>query len=216
MQFDPHQFQEKINFAVAKGLPGKDAQYLMAPFRRQQREIESLAKDASPRLGGVLVYLFPDSSTQDFNILLTQRQEYQGVHSGQISFPGGKKEPEDPDILTTAFREAKEETGVVIHNNDLVSPMTELYIPPSNFYVFPHLAVTEVLPSFRADPVEVKKIISLSVTQLLDERIVKSSPMQLFNNMTVDVPYFEVDGHKVWGATAMILSELKQILIRVL
>lgn len=216
MVYDPFNFKEKIRKSIAEGLPGKDAQYLMAPFRRQQREIESLAKDASPRLGGVLVYLYPDSSTQNFNILLTQRQDYQGVHSGQISFPGGKKEPDDPDLLTTSFREAQEETGVVIHNNDLVHSLTELYIPPSNFYVFPHLAVSDTAPQFTPDPIEVKKIISLSVNQLLDNRIVKSSPMKLFNNMIVDVPYFEVEGHQVWGATAMILSELKQILIKVL
>lgn len=206
--------QQRLAEQMLSGLPGKEAQYLMAPFRRQQREIEALAEGKVPKEGGVLVYLYPVEE-HEIRILLTLRNEYKGVHSGQVSFPGGKKEPNDPSLMHTSLREAEEETGVIVKDHEIVGAMTNLYIPPSNFMVHPVLALSKNTPQLSPDPVEVKRIVPFTVQELLDHSKVKSAPMQVFNNMTVDVPYFEVDGLKVWGATAMILSELKELIRKV-
>lgn len=176
--------------------------------------MEALAQHVQPKLGGILVYLYPKSA-KEYHILLTLRHEYKGAHSGQVSFPGGKKEPGDSDLVQTALREAKEETGVEVMPEELLFPLTNLYIPPSNFLVHPVLAVASAMPTFLPDPIEVKRIVPFTVQELLSEKIVQQTPMELFNNKTVEVPYFEVDGLRVWGATAMILSEVKELLRRV-
>jgi 8-oxo-dGTP pyrophosphatase MutT (NUDIX family) len=205
---------QRLAEQLQSGLPGKEAQYLMAPFRRQQREIEALAEGKVPKEGGVLVYLYPVEENE-YRILLTLRNDYKGVHSGQVSFPGGKKEPQDLSLYYTSLREAEEETGVKVMEPEVLGPMTDLYIPPSNFMVHPLLAMSSQTPELKPDPVEVKRIVPFTIQELLDQSKVKSAPMQVFNNMTVDVPYFDVDGLRVWGATAMILSELKELIKKV-
>jgi 8-oxo-dGTP pyrophosphatase MutT (NUDIX family) len=205
---------QRLAEQLQSGLPGKEAQYLMAPFRRQQREIEALAEGKVPKEGGVLVYLYPVEE-HEYRILLTLRNDYKGVHSGQVSFPGGKKEPQDLSLYYTSLREAEEETGVKVMEPEVLGPMTDLYIPPSNFMVHPLLAMSSQTPELKPDPVEVKRIVPFTIQELLDQSKVKSAPMQVFNNMTVDVPYFDVDGLRVWGATAMILSELKELIKKV-
>lgn len=212
--WQPDVLREKIRSETLHGLPGKEAQYIMAPFRRKQREIEVLVEHAQPKLGGILVYLYP-IGRQQYHILLTLRNEYKGAHSGQVSFPGGKMEPVDPDLVATALREAREETGVQVLPHELLGSLTNLYIPPSNFLVHPVLAIASQKPILQPDPLEVRRIVPFTVEDLLDEKKVSQTHMELFNKVTVEVPYFEVDGLQVWGATAMILSEVKELLRRV-
>lgn len=144
------------------------------------------------------------------NLVLTKRNTYPGVHSSQISFPGGKAEPEDADLTQTALRETFEEVGISPHEIEVIMAFTEIYIPPSNFLVQPFLGIANSEPEFKPDPKEVTAIIQLPLDTFLDDSILTSSEMQTSYAQSIMVPAFVFEGHIVWGATAMILSELKE------
>src|SRR5690606_35731247 len=141
---------------------------------------------------------------------------YPGVHSAQISFPGGQADPEDTDLTQTALRETFEEIGVTSQEIDVVMPFTEIYIPPSNFLVMPFLAVAAQTPTFVPNPDEVTAIIELPLEVFLDDSIVISAEMETSYSQKIEVPAFKFEDYIVWGATAMIMSELKETIKSVL
>jgi 8-oxo-dGTP pyrophosphatase MutT (NUDIX family) len=194
-------------------LPGEAAQLRMAPLARGE-----FPKDqnilASASRSAVLVLLYPWD--QSAHTVLIKRKAYEGVHSAQVSFPGGKHEDTDSDFAMTALREAQEEVGVDAGVIKVICRLSQLYIPPSGFLVYPFLATTEERPAFKPDPKEVESIIELNLSDLLQDRLVKSKQMTLGSGLTTSIPYFDFHGHIVWGATAMILSELKELLRRLL
>jgi 8-oxo-dGTP pyrophosphatase MutT (NUDIX family) len=140
-----------------------------------------------------------------------QRPEYDGIHSGQISFPGGKREPSDVDNIHTALREANEETGVDAESISIIGSLTPLFIPVSNMLVTPIVGWTEVKPVFHQHPGEVVFLINADLKKLLDPSIVKIKPFQIHGE-TIEVKYFDYEGNVIWGATAMILHELLTII----
>ena len=151
----------------------------------------------------------------DWYLVLIERMSnnLQDRHRGQISFPGGKREKEDDSLLQTALREAEEEVGVPSRLVKPLGKLTELYIPVSNFLVQPFVGFTEKTPSFSPEPLEVKSIIEVPLSLLLDPKTVKTTSIRLTDNMTLQhVPYYDVYGNVVWGATAMMLSELLEII----
>ena len=204
-------FMEKLKEQLQSELPGEDAQYLMAPQMRGRRET-LLKKNPNPRKSAVMALFYPHHHQP--HLVLTLRHEYEGVHSGQVSFPGGRMEPEDTSEQHTALRETEEEIGVPMQSIEIIGELTHLYIPPSNFLVYPFVGMLHEKPEFNPDPIEVNKLIEASVDELKDDEIIKSREMQLANKMVVRTPYFDVQGHVVWGATAMMLSELMQIVKR--
>jgi 8-oxo-dGTP pyrophosphatase MutT (NUDIX family) len=189
-------------------LPGRTAQEQMAP-----RPIDESRFRENPHLpakpGGVMILLFERDG--DWWIPLMKRPEYNGHHSGQVSFPGGKMEPEDIDLTETALRETKEEIGIDKEEIDLLGSLTELFIVASNFKVLPTVGVLNKLPQYRPDHYEVESILELSISQLKDEQIRGVETMH-FGQYTIHSPYYEVEGHRIWGATAMILSELSYLM----
>jgi hypothetical protein len=140
------------------------------------------------------------------------RPRYPGVHSGQISLPGGKVEPTDQDLAETALRESKEEIGVNPENIRLLGNLTNLYIPPSNFMVTPFVGYQSVRPVFKPDPSEVAEIIEVSLDSFLDNSIIRQKRMKLALGLTMKVPAYCIGSHVIWGATAMILSEFRVII----
>ena len=142
-----------------------------------------------------------------------QRPDYNGVHSGQISFPGGKKEPEDEDVIKTALREAYEETGVDRDKVDVISTLTPLFIPVSNMIVTPVVGWINKKPAFNLKSEEVLFLIDADLKKLLDPSIVKLKPFEI-RGERLEVKYFDYEGNTIWGATAMILHELLVILRR--
>lgn len=164
------------------------------------------------RESSVLILLYPGAANpESAMIVLMLRSEYGGVHSGQISLPGGKSEPGDKDRAATALREAQEEIGIEPSNVHLLGSLTDLYIPPSNFLVTPILGYQNTAPSFKADPSEVAEIIEIPLAELLNEANVCLRKMKLSVGISLKVPAFCIDGHIIWGATAMILSEFKAL-----
>ncbi|MCA0153317.1 NUDIX hydrolase [Winogradskyella vincentii] len=187
----------------------------MSPPYRLELAKKMQAKAKSAKKAGVLALFYPNA---DFNtnFVLILRKTYKGVHSAQVAFPGGKYEEGDNDLMTTAMRETEEEVGVPTSNLNIIKPMSPLYIPPSNFIVHPFLAVSEYKPLFRKQEDEVEDIIEVSLLDFLNDRNVLMTRVPTSYNVEVEVPAFKLNDHIVWGATAMMLSELKDLLKQVL
>lgn len=195
-------------------LPAIDAHLKMAPLERRASLDPALYMHNNPRLSAVMMLFYPKD--QAAHLVLTKRNEYNGTHSAQISFPGGKSELGDIDLAHTALRETFEEIGVNATQIDIVMPFTQIYIPPSNFLVSPFLGVSYSEINFSPNPYEVKEIIELPLEVLLDDSIIVNVEMQTSYSQKVAVPAFKFQEHIVWGATAMILSELKETLKSIL
>jgi len=196
-------------------LPAEASQFKMSPpFRRELiKQYRERMKDA--KRAGVMALFYPNAS-RETHLVLILRNTYKGVHSAQIGFPGGKFEDNDESLKHTAVRETWEEVGVPEHKIEVVKQMTEVYIPPSNFYVQPYVGITTKTPLFIKQDEEVKDIIEVPLAHFLDDTIVVTKSVATSYTVKVDVPAFELNGHVVWGATAMMLSEIKDILKEVL
>ena len=204
-------FTEFINYIpkiLKQQLPAVTAHAKMAPAERLRTLEPQFYKASSPRESAVMMLFYPKNDMA--HLVLIRRNAYPGVHSSQISFPGGKSEPEDAGLEQTALRETFEEIGVTPAEIDVVMPFSQIYIPPSNFLVSPFLGIAAARPEFKPDPEEVAAIIELPLEVFLDDSIVISTEMQTSYAQSVIVPAFKFEDHIVWGATAMILSELKE------
>jgi 8-oxo-dGTP pyrophosphatase MutT (NUDIX family) len=195
---------------ILKGLPGTEIQWQMASSDRMVRNFPRVpGPDA--KVAAVLILLFPDKGS--VHTVLMQRPEYKGVHGGQISFPGGKKEPADKDIIHTALREAHEETGLRKEDISVIDTLTPLFIPVSNTIVTPVLAWTKNKPIFNHHPGEVVFLFETEISKLLDPLIIRTKPMEIHGEL-INVKYYDYDGKVIWGATAMMLHELLTIIRR--
>jgi 8-oxo-dGTP pyrophosphatase MutT (NUDIX family) len=190
-------------------LPGINSQLRMASMRRLI-ENGKLVIPEDVRRAGVLVLFYPIEG-QVFNVFI-KRAEYPGVHSGQISFPGGGWEAHDTDIIQTALREAEEEIGLDRGLVTTIGQLTDLFIPPSNFLVTPVIGYATSRPEFIADPQEVESILEVPLDKLIDKRCIQEKSITIFPAINISVPCYYVNGHIIWGATAMMISELIDML----
>jgi 8-oxo-dGTP pyrophosphatase MutT (NUDIX family) len=190
-------------------LPGKDAHLKMSPQPVDLRRFEPTLP-VNIRKSGVLILFYPEGG--DVHFPLIKRPEYPGFHSGQIAFPGGKMEEGDENIIQTALREAEEEIGIDRSQVKVLGQLSDLYIPTSNFLVSPVVGFSEDRPELVAEEHEVAKIILTDLIYLLGPEIRKEKVLDLERGIKLNAPYFEIDGEVVWGATAMILSELIHVL----
>jgi len=202
-------FTAKTDNFSTKTLGGKTSQFKMVPKIRQKFSEESLKKN-TPKLAGVLVLFYPDENNNT-HFLLTKRASYKGTHSSQISFPGGKKEINDTSLKETALRESEEEVGIIKDEVQFIRQLTPTYIPPSNFLVTPFLSFTNQKPNFKAN-YEVDTIISVSLNDLLDDNSISFEVTNTSYMNNLKVPCFKLNNYVVWGATAMILSEIKDLM----
>jgi 8-oxo-dGTP pyrophosphatase MutT (NUDIX family) len=202
--------KESLKQEIGKGLPGTEVQWEMASSDRMVRNFPRVPREDSLE-AAVLILLYPHNNK--VHTVFIQRPEYAGVHGGQISFPGGKKEKGDNDLSHTAIREASEETGIDANKLEIIGILTPLYIPVSNILVTPVLAWSDTRHDFRIQESEVKFVIEAEVNRFLDHSIIKTRPFMIRGEMT-DIRYFDYDGHVIWGATAMIFHELLTIINR--
>ncbi|WP_412561241.1 NUDIX hydrolase [Winogradskyella sp. MIT101101] len=196
-------------------LLGEQSHAKMSPPYRLELAEKMKAKHKNAKTAGVMALFYPNTEYETYLVLIL-RKTYKGVHSAQVGFPGGKYEEVDRDIMDTALRETEEEVGVPVSAVQVLKPMSPLYIPPSNFMVYPHVAVSEVKLDFIKQDEEVEDIIEVNIDSFLDDANVITTRVPTSFNVEVDVPAFKLNGHIVWGATAMMLGEIKDLLKQVL
>ncbi|MCR1024919.1 CoA pyrophosphatase [Cellulophaga baltica] len=212
MNFDD--FSKRISKIKNLPLPGADSHYKMAPDIRIE-ELQKLDKASKKaRKAAVMSLFYPKA--EETTLLLILRKTYKGVHSNQIGFPGGKAEKFDPDLLHTALRETHEEVGVLPEKVEVIKSLTELFIPPSNFEVQPYIGLYKNPSPFIIQEREVAALVEVSLQDFMDDTAIFSQNLTTSYAENIDVPAFKLNGYTVWGATAMMLSEVKELLKQVL
>lgn len=206
---DFNSFLTHISNLTTTPLGGIDSQFKMAPAIRKNFDFQSIIKP-NAKSAATLALFYPNSENETC-FLLTERASYNGAHSAQISFPGGKIEKNDRNLEFTALRETYEETAVAMQDISMYRELTKTYIPPSNFWVTPFMGTIDYRPKFIANN-EVSAFIEVKLKDILDDNSVIIKNMTTSYMKSVDVPCFKLNSYIVWGATAMILSEIKDLL----
>jgi 8-oxo-dGTP pyrophosphatase MutT (NUDIX family) len=207
-------FLEYVPKLTDVALPASEAHYRMAPKERIE-SLKNLNYDSlNPKDAAVLMLFYPKNGRT--HLVLIVRNSYKGIHSAQIAFPGGKYETNDQTYENTALRETHEEIGVPPEKIEIIMPFTNLYIQPSNFMVYPFLGICKEEIIFVPDANEVAQIIELPLSDFLNDNLIITTKMSTSYAKNSTIPAFEINKHIVWGATAMMLSELKEVLKKVL
>lgn len=202
-------FTTSLKEALQAEKLGREAQIEMAPLPDVPQRFD-LDRARQARQSAVMILLYEQEDKIRFPLIV--RPQYPGVHSGQVALPGGKYEEGDQDLTYTALREMNEEVGVPMEQVELIGQLSELYVPPSNFNILPVVGTISTQPDFVLEAKEVEELVIADLDVLNDASKRKQKEMTFFSGTRVNVPYFDVNGKVVWGATAMILSELATII----
>ena len=196
---------DQIKTALRRPLPGLRAQLGMGV-----RDITgNIRPPGERRVGAVLVLLYPLNGEICFP--LTLRTETVEDHKGQVSLPGGAREPGDLSFSDTALRETREELGVDPQRVEILGRLSSLYIPPSNYCVHPRVGYTPVCPEFETNPEEVAEVLEMPLSHLLDPSS-HQEEIRTLRGRRFTVPFYRLGPNKIWGATAMVLHEFETIL----
>ena len=197
----------RLKLRLREPLPGLDLHERMAPTHRETIDVTA-ARDRPHKEGAVLILLFP--SDAQVSTVYTVRHADLRHHGGQISFPGGRRES-DESLEATAIREAEEEVGIDRTKIEILGSLTPLFIPPSRFIVHPFVAATHFSPEFRVEKREVERILEVPLSHLSDPSSHRLEKWEVEGEESY-VPFFQVGGARIWGATAMITSELLEVI----
>ena len=200
---------QRLQSRLKESLPGRDVQYQMAPESRKVREIIAI-KPKNPKPSSVLIALNRKEDRWVFPIM--QRPEYDGMHSGQISLPGGKMEASDKDRYHTAIRESSEEIGINTEGLLILGELTDIYVHVSDFNILPVVAYLPGVQEYHPDEEEVESVMEVGLDELLDDSRIKKTRIEIGPGISIRTPYYDFHNKIVWGATAMILSEFAHIL----
>jgi 8-oxo-dGTP pyrophosphatase MutT (NUDIX family) len=198
---------ETFRHALRQPLPGREAQLTMA-VRPRPGDVTQLPEPC-PREAAVLLLLYVRHA--QWVLPLTRRTDHLELHSGQISLPGGAREPQDQDFAATARRETCEELGIPGQDVEILGALTPLYVPPSRFCVYPHIGCLPSPPVLRPDPREVASVLEVPLQQLLDPST-RSEKVHWRGDERFEVPVYQIGSDQIWGATAMILGEFVWVL----
>ena len=201
-------FCKQLSHRLSNELPG-EAAHLRMTSKVRLTELKFSSDRSNAKLSSVLILLYLNKNSIYTSFIL--RPQYDGVHSGQVAFPGGKKEAEDTSPIETAIREAHEEVNIYPNSIKVLGTLSDLYIPPSNYLVTPVVACTTIRPDFIPQESEVEEIIESNISFLFDPNLKKRKTLNI-RNSKIEAPYYQVNGKIVWGATAMILSELEELI----
>jgi 8-oxo-dGTP pyrophosphatase MutT (NUDIX family) len=162
-----------------------------------------------PRPGSVMILFYPEDDRIKFPLI--KRPDYQGAHSGQVSLPGGKTE-EGETFIEAALRECFEEIGVHPSEVTVIGRLSDFFVIPSNFIVSPVVGYAASKPVFTPDAIEVAHILHGDVFELMKGDALKEKEILAANRYPLRAPHFEIEGEVVWGATAMMLNELRMVI----
>jgi 8-oxo-dGTP pyrophosphatase MutT (NUDIX family) len=210
-------FQEFLKYVpkfLEVALPAREAHFKMVPIERLESLKNQNLGSFNPKTAAVMMLLYPKKGKT--HLVLIVRNSYEGIHSAQIALPGGKYEPIDVNYWNTALRETHEEIGIHPDNIEIIREFTHLYIQASNFLVYPFLGVCKEEIVFIPDEIEVAQIIELPIADFLKDDLIVSTTMSTSYAKNIEIPAFKIKEHIVWGATAMMLSELKEVLKKIL
>ncbi|MDX1906547.1 MAG: CoA pyrophosphatase [Bacteroidia bacterium] len=192
---------------LSQPLPGWAAQEAMTPAIRLQ--ITTIPADAKRSAVMLLLYL----RGAHWYFALMRRPANGRVHGGQLSLPGGRHEPSDPDFTWTALRETHEEFGLDPAGVEVLGALTEVYIPPSNFMVYPRIGYLPAAPVFTPDPNEVAEIIEIELAHLLEDNLAGTHLVEMLPGRMIEAPGYLLKGqHLIWGGTAIMLAEFRALL----
>lgn len=208
MKFE--EFLELVPKLKKSAVDGVESHLKMIPPNRAELMIMAKKKYASHKNAAVLALIYPKKD-QTLSLALILRKTYKGVHSNQVGFPGGKVENSDASLKETALRETEEEIGVKKNVIEVIASLTEVYVPPSNYMVHPFLGYSSSPLVFSIQESEVEQMLEIPFSELLNDDNVIHSKQQTATGHELFVPAFKLDDFDVWGATAMILSELKDL-----
>jgi 8-oxo-dGTP pyrophosphatase MutT (NUDIX family) len=201
---------DRLRRRLQDALPGHDKFLELSGYKRPDIE-RARQQDPPPRESAVLALLYPKEAA--LHCVLMVRPKYDGVHSGQVAFPGGKREPSDVTLAHTALREFMEETGADTSSVDLLGALSPVYIPPSRMLVTPFVGYAERIGPWRPDPKEVDRLLEVPLALLLRSDILQRREQYIeIMGRSVEIPYFDVYGEVVWGATALMIAELRELL----
>ncbi len=207
MHFDI--FDKKKELLKNLDLIGYEAQYKLAPEFREIPNLKNISAK-KPRKAAVLALFYPDKNNNT-HMVLTLRANYKGTHASQISFPGGKFDKIDNSLSETAKRECFEEIGIQQKEITILKEISDIYIPPSNFLVTPFIGSTDITPNFTKN-YEVEELIEISLEDLLYNTPITYINKDISYAKNIKIPHYNIKNHIVWGATAMIISEIKELL----
>lgn len=203
-------FAHRLQQIITHQLPGEKAHLPLSPLHRPVTS-EVIQNLKEYKESAVSVVLFEEE--KQFKCILIQRTEYDGKHSGQISFPGGKKDKEDTDLKQTAIRECYEEVGVAIHESHHIGKLSPVYIPVSGFLVEPFVFYYPDNPIYNTQIREVASVFAISLNELLQDHVIGEMKIATDNQLVkMKVPCFNIENKQIWGATALILNELREVL----
>jgi 8-oxo-dGTP pyrophosphatase MutT (NUDIX family) len=192
-------------------LPGEAAHFKMA---HAVRKAEAVPHPDSKRDAAVMIILF-EKTRDDWHVLFIRRTALhdQDKHAGQIAFPGGKMDPTDRDLMYTALRETEEEVAIDLASLDVLGQLTPLYITVSKFLVHPFVAYAHVPPAHTRHEAEVEEVLELPLAAFRERGVLQEMRIRIHSGIILNhVPAYEINGYTIWGATAMIMSELLDLL----
>jgi 8-oxo-dGTP pyrophosphatase MutT (NUDIX family) len=198
----------ELKIKMLQNLPGHQAHLRMEPITR--KAFLNLQHPTPPRQSAVLIVLFEEDGK--IKTTFIKRNIYDGVHSGQIAFPGGRYEEYDNNLINTALRETEEEVGIPREDVKVLGSLSNIYIPPSNFDVLPVVGYTNKVPKLVIDPKEVSEAFFVELEALVSPGSLGQNNVTLKDGKQASIPCYQVSGYTIWGATAMIMSEFNEII----
>jgi 8-oxo-dGTP pyrophosphatase MutT (NUDIX family) len=202
---------EQLKQIFSGELPGIKSHLKMAPEHRAEELLAVKDYEFNPRLSAVMIIFFHENNR--LKIVFIRRSEYVGIHSGQIAFPGGRYEETDVDFRFTALREVEEEIGIKADSIEILGQLSDLYVPPSNFLMKVFVGYVKEKPEYIVDKREVQEVLEFDVDDFRLVDVVKMKDFQAYNiNRTIKAPYYDINGTIIWGATAMVLTEMLDLL----